>query len=296
MFVLHVPANKWWTAWYPEVLLVCAGFVGVYWFLVEPVRRKYRLAERVETKYTTPFLLSMLAIWLAEGTPIHALSEQFLFSVHMVQHILLALVFPPLFIMGFPDWLLRPLFRVRYVLPVARVLTHPVVAIVLFNGVYSAWHLPGAYQAALYNHDVHFVQHLILVFTAILAWWPLVSRSRDLPRLPGPAPLIYLFFFSVAQIATYAYVTFNNQLLYEYYARAPRLWGISPMTDQVLAGIIMKLGSMVVFLPILVVLFFRWVAREEKNAVHRPQPAPRPAESKVAVCSVQDVRFPQSQE
>lgn len=245
---------------------MCAGFVGVYWWLMEPIRKKYKLADKAENRYVIPFLLSMFALWLAEGTPIHALSEQFLFSVHMFQHILMALVLPPLFIMGLPNWLLRPLFRVRYVLPVARVLTHPVVAIVLFNGIYSAWHLPGAYQAALYNHNMHFVQHLILVFTSILMWWPLLSRSEDLPPLPGPAQLIYLFFVSVAQIATYGYITFNNTLLYDFYARAPRIDGISPMQDQLMAGIVMKLGSMLVFVPVLIALFFQWVKREEQKA------------------------------
>lgn len=252
-------------------MLVCAAFLGVYWWLVEPVRRKYNLAPRVEKRYTVPYWLAIFTIWLAEGTPLHALSEQFLFSAHMVQHILLALVFPPLFILGFPDWLLKPLFRIRFLKRLARILTNPVLAIVLFNGIYSAWHLPGAYQAALYNHDVHLVQHIIMIFTSILMWWPLVTHSSDVPQLPGPIQLVYLFLMSVAEIATYAYVTFNNVLLYEFYARAPRIVAVlTPEYDQILAGIVMKLGSMLVFVPMLVVIFFRWVRNEERRAAGLP--------------------------
>lgn len=270
MILLHVGTSRWYAAWYPEVLLVCAALVGIYWWLMEPVRRKYNLAEEAESRYVTPFLLGIFSVWLAEGTPIHALSEQFLFSVHMFQHILLALVFPLLFVIALPNWLLRPLFRIRPVKVVAKVLTNPVVAIVLFNGVYSAWHLPGAYQAALYNHNVHLVQHLILIFTAILMWWPIFSNSEDLPPLPGPAQLVYLFFLSVAQIATYGYVTFNNTLLYDFYAKAPRIWDVlTPEADQILAGIVMKLGSMVVFVPVLVVIFFRWVRKEEARSANQ---------------------------
>lgn len=263
MVLLHVASDRWWTAWYPEVLLVCAGFVGVYWWLMEPVRERYNLADKAENRYVIPFLFSMLAIWIAEGTPMHALSEQFLFSVHMIQHILLALVLPPLFILGLPNWLLKPLFRVRSIRIVVKIVTHPVVALVLFNGVYAAWHLPGAYQVALYNHNMHFVQHLILVMTAIFMWWPLVTHSEDVPALPGPAKLIYLFFLSVAQIATYGYVTFNNALLYEFYEKAPRVTPLTPMEDQILAGIVMKIGSMLVFVPFLIAIFFQWVRKEE---------------------------------
>lgn len=267
MILLHVATDRWYSAWYPDVLLVCAGFIGLYWWLVEPVRKKYDLAEQVENRHVIPYWLAIFTIWLAEGTPLHALSEQFLFSAHMLQHILLALVFPPLFIMGFPNWLLRPVFRIRFIKSLAKILVNPVVGMVLFNAVYSAWHLPGAYQAALYNHNVHLVQHIILVFTAILMWWPIVSRSEDLPPLPGPAQMIYLFFMSVAQIATYGYVTFNNTLLYEFYARAPRIWEVlNPTADQILAGIVMKLGSMLVFVPTLIVIFFRWANREEQSA------------------------------
>lgn len=268
MTLLHVASSRWWTAWYPEVMLVCAALLAVYWWLTEPVRKKYRLAPAVEARYAVPFWLAVLTVWLAEGTPLHALSEYFLFSAHMVQHILLALVFPALFLLGIPDWLWRPLFRISTVKRVARVLTHPVLAVVLFNGIYSTWHLPGAYQSALYDHDIHFVQHLILIFTALLMWWPLVTRSTDVPRLSGPVQLVYLFFMSVAQIATYGYITFNNRLLYEFYARAPRVWDVlTPYNDQVLAGIIMKIGSMLVFVPTLVVVFFQWVRKEEQAAV-----------------------------
>lgn len=275
MTLLHVGTSKWYAAWYPEVHLVLAAFVGAYWLLMGPVRRKYNLAEEAENPYVIPFLISMFSIWLAEATPVHALSEQFLFSVHMFQHILLALVFPLFFVLSLPNWLLRPLFRIRPVKAVAKVLVHPVVAIVLFNGIYSAWHLPGAYQAALYNHNVHLIQHLILMFTAVCMWWPIFSNSEDLPPLPGPVQLVYLFFLSVAQIATYAYVTFNNTLLYDFYARAPRIWDVlTPEADQILAGIVMKLGSMVVFVPVLVVIFFRWVRQEEARSTGRNSLSP----------------------
>lgn len=267
---MHVGLAPWWQQWYPEAFLFCAIVLAVYWYLIGPVRKRYGLAERVDRRYVISFMAGLAIIVLSEGTPVHALSEGFLFSVHMMQHILLVFIMPPLILRGLPPWLFGFLENSPRLLRVGRAVTHPVVGLFIFNAVYAIWHLPANYQAALYIHEVHMIQHVMFVGAAFIMWWPLFSNVPALPRLPEPGQMVYLFLLSVSQLAVYAYVTFFDGVLYQFYWDAPRVLGISAYTDQVLAGVLKKLGSMVVLLPLLVHVFFRWASREEKNAFARP--------------------------
>jgi len=257
--------------WYPDLLAWTILLNAAYLLLVNLWRRAYRWGPPVPVWKQVLFSLGLWTVYLSEGTPIHILSERYLFSVHMLQHTLLTMVMPPLLLLGTPEWALLPLLRVRPVQAVLRVLVHPAPALLLFNLIYSFWHLPVAYQTILLYRWFHVVQHAILVFTATLMWWPVCSPTRALPRLSEPAQMVYLFLAALTQIAAFAVITFSDVVLYPFYEQAPRIFGLDAMADQQLAGAVMHLSGSIIFTFAWVIIFFRWVSREERHAV--PDPA-----------------------
>lgn len=249
--------------WHPWVLAWIALLQVGYLLLVGPIREGFRLGDPLSGWQKLWFSIGLWIIYLSEGTPMHVLAEKYLFSIHMVQHVLLTMVLPALLLMGTPEWGLRPLLRWRPVRAVARTLTHWVPALLVFNLIYSLWHMPLAYQATLWWHYFHMFQHTILVFTAFCMWMPILSPTPALPRLPEGMQMVYIFLIGVSQIAVFGIITFADGVLYDFYAAAPRIWPvITPKIDQEIAGVVMKLGGMGVMVYTWLWVFFRWANRE----------------------------------
>ena len=193
----------------------------------------------------------------------HDLSDYYLFSVHMVQHLLLTLLFPPLLLLGMPGWLLQPLVRRPAVRRVARMVTHPVVAAALFTITIAVWHLAPYYDLMMRSHDVHIATHLMFMVTATLLWWPVISPIPELPRLGYGLGMLYLFLVGIPMQLVAAMITLTDSVLYPWYAVAPRTWNLSPLEDQQLGGLLMWVpGNLWMFLAI-GVLFFIW-AKESR--------------------------------
>ncbi|MCH7625769.1 MAG: cytochrome c oxidase assembly protein [Chloroflexi bacterium] len=261
-------AGSLWTHWHahPDVLIGLALLLGAYLFGVGPLRERYNLADGVEPRQVATFTAGVLVIFVALLSPIHFLSDGYLFSVHMVQHVLITLVAPPLLILGTPDWLIRPLLRPNWSFRLARILTNPIFAIASFNLVFSLWHVPALYDASVTIRGLHIAEHLIMITTATLMWWPLTSNMPELPRLSYPIQMGYLFILSMAQIIVFAIITFASHPLYDFYASAPRIFGIGPLLDQQIGAIIMKIGGGTLFLGLFVMAFFRWYNQEQGQA------------------------------
>ena len=240
-----------------------ALLLGVYLVGVGPLRERYKLADHVDPRQLATFCAGIVVIFFALASPLHVLSERFLFSMHMSQHVLLTLIAPPLLVLGTPDWLIRPLLRPNWSFRVARVLTHPVTAFAAFNVVFSVWHIPALYNTSLNSEAVHALEHIMMVGTAVLMWWPLTSNLPELPRLDYPFQMGYIFILSIAQIIVFAIITFAKEPIYDFYVQAPRIWSLSPLLDQQLGGIIMKVGSGIYFLVLLIVIFYKWFNQEE---------------------------------
>ena len=184
----------------------------------------------------------------------------------MLQHVLLTFVVSPLLIMGTPGWLLRPLLKYQTIERTGRFLTNPIIAFFLFNLTFSLWHLPDLYQAALQIHGIHIFEHLTLLVTAVILWWPILSPVPELPRPRYLIQIIYLFVLPIAQLIVFAPITFSTQVIYPFYAEAPRLWGLSVLADQQMGGILMKVTSTIIFLLFLTIVFFRWFNQEEEHS------------------------------
>lgn len=241
----------------PAILIGLALQAGAYLACVGPLRSRFPESEPVSPARIQTFLLGSLVLFIALCSPIETLGDGYLLSAHMIQHMLMTLIAPPLLLIGTPRWLLKPLLRVPLALPVGRLLTHPIVAFASYNLVFSIWHVPAYYEATLRSTPIHIVEHIMFFGTAVLTWWPIFSPLDQLPRLPDPAQCLYLFVESLPPTILGALITFAG-VLYPTYARAPRVWGISPELDQQAAGLLMWIPGSLVFLTVLTVVFFRW--------------------------------------
>jgi putative membrane protein len=251
-------------SWEPSVLIGVALLVGAYLCALGPLRRRFKSSRPVKRSQAAWFLAGMAVILFALVSPLDEIGDNYLFSAHMIQHILLALVAPPLLLMGTPGWLLRPLLGYPVVARVARVLTAPPVAFILFNAVFIAWHLPALYEATLENETIHILEHLLFMATGVLNWWPILSPLPELPRLPPPAQLLYLFLEEVPSTLLSSLITFSPTVLYPTYAAAPPIFGIDALSDQQIAGLIMWLPGGLIYLTALTSVFFAWMGREER--------------------------------
>ena len=254
-----------WMQWHahPDALIGLALFEAAYLLGVGPIRVRYRLADDVEPLKIATFTLGVMVIFAALVSPLHVLSDKYLFSAHMLQHILITLVAPPLLILGTPDWLIRRLLRPDWAFRAMRVATHPVAAFAAFNVIFSMWHIPALYNLSVTNHGIHVGEHLLFIGAAVIMWWPLTSTMPELPRLSYPAQMIYLFVLSIAQIIVFAPITFARQPLYQWYVDAPQVWPLSDVVDQQIGAIIMKIGGGAIFMALIIVAFLHWFDKEE---------------------------------
>ncbi len=274
-----------WTSWHGDwtLRLGLGLLVWLYFVGIGPLRRHYRLARRVDRAQVVKFLAGVAILFIALEGPLHDLSDNYLFSAHMVQHMLLTLFAPPLLIAGTPPWLLRPLVRDRRVYRVARFLTAPLVALLVFNVPFTASHFPLFYQRTLEDHGVHVAEHLIFLATAVITWWPILSAMPELPRLSYPLQMVYVFAQTFSGFVVGAFLTNAPRPLYEFYVQAPRVFAITPLDDQRIGGLLMWIGGGVFYLLVFTAIFFVWAHREGVADDVAPPPPRVPANSPPAV-------------
>jgi putative membrane protein len=188
-------ADPWAFHPHPDVWALVIVLVGGYVTALRVLGPRFAPTGRPHAsgRRQAVFFLGVLALWIGADWPVHDLSEDFLFSVHMVQHMLFTFVAPPLLLLGLPPWLLRALLRPPALMSALRVLTRPVVALLVFNAVIAITHWPALVDASLRSEVVHFTIHLVLFTTATLMWWPVVAPLPELATLTEPAKMFYLF-------------------------------------------------------------------------------------------------------
>lgn len=257
-----------WLDWsvHIDAILLSAALGYGYWYAVTRLRPLVSDAGRVKRSQAVLFSLGVLFLYAGGGTPLHDLGEQYWLSAHMLQHLLFTMAAPPLLIAGTPTWLwewllLRPIVR-----PVMSLLTKPLVAFSVFNATLLLTHLPPTVELALHVGAFHFLVHVGLVLTAMLMWWPVLSPMKEMPRVSEPYQMAYLFVQSLLPAVMASFITFADHPVYHFYANAPRLWHISPVDDQQIAGGMMKLVGSIIIWSFMAVIFFRWYAREEAES------------------------------
>jgi putative membrane protein len=250
---------------HPEVWALFGGIELLY---LDAWRRRQRDHPAEAGTWWRPitfFSLGVFVLWLGAMWPIHDLAERYLYSVHMVQHLLFSLVAPPLLLAGMPDWMLRRPLRPRPVQVVVRFVTRPLVALILFNAVLLFTHWPAIVDLSVRSEWDHFLLHALLVSSALAMWWPVMSPLPELPPLSPPGQMLYLFLQSLAPTIPASFLTLGSGLLYPVYATFPRIWGITAHSDQLVAGLIMKLAGGAILWGFIATIFFRWHAKEEQT-------------------------------
>ncbi len=212
------------------------------------------------------FLLGLLSLWIALASPLDTFSG-FVLTAHMVQHMILMMVAPPLILLGAPLIpLVRglPIFAAREFAgpflnwrPAQRVgnaLTHPIVAMLLMGGAMFAWHTPRLYELALGSSSWHEVEHACFFLTSLLFWWPVIQPWPSHAQWPRWAMVPYLLVADLQNTALSAILVFSDGVLYPSYATQPSLFGFSAQHDQAAAGAIMwVLGSMAYMVPAILI-------------------------------------------
>ena len=268
---------------------------GLYLLGIGPLRQRFKLGPPVSWARIATYLSGVLCLLIALEGPIHELSDKYLFSAHMVQHMLLIYAAPPLLLLGLPGWLLRPVLRLPGVLSVARAITKPIPALVAFNVIFSAYHVPLYYNAVVADHNLHIAAHLLFIVVAVITWWPILSPMAELPPLSYPLRMLYVFGQTFSGFIVGSFITNAQTLLYSFYASAPRTWGLSPMDDQKIGGLIMWVIGGTYLLLVFSAVFFAWaraegvhddVATPVRRARPRPAAAPSEAEQPASATSV----------
>lgn len=262
----------------PSVILGILALASLYAYGVGPLRARFRLGEPVPRVRVVTFFLGLGVLAFALLSPLDELGDEYLFSAHMVQHMVLVMFVPPLLLLGTPGWLIRPMLArtgllalargLNNALPAARGLTLPIAVFTLFNLDFWAWHAPVLYDLTLRNEYVHIVEHLTFLACATLNWLPILSPlPADLPRLPRMAQVLYLFLSCQPMVALGALLTFAAQPLYTPYVAAPRIFGFSALVDQQVGGLIMWIPGNVVYIIMMSIVFFQWIQHQSDEAI-----------------------------
>lgn len=250
-------------SWHPhlDVWVLVALLGGGYALALRRLGPRHAPGGVVATRrQVVLFSIAVAAIWASTDWPVHDLAEGRMFSVHMVQHTVLSIIVPPLLLLGTPPWLLR--FLLRPVMPLVRVLVKPLVALVAFNLTIALTHWPAVVTLAVRSGPAHLAQHVALVGTAVLMWWPVVAPLPELGTMHPLAKMAYLFVQSLVPTVPASFLTLSDHPLYHAYEAFPKLWGLSAAGDQQLAGVVMKLGATALLWAVITAVFFRWAARE----------------------------------
>jgi putative membrane protein len=250
-------------SWEPGVLLSIAAIVGAYGVGVRRFRPRTIWGEHtVSTRELVCFAAGVFFLVVALVSPLDTLSE-YLFTAHMLQHMLLLYLAPPLLLLGTPAWLVQPFLSHPKVRAVWRFLTSPIQAIVIVNFVLIAWHMPGPWDYALLDPQVHAMEHLMFFAGGVISWWPVFSPTPLVPRVSYPVQMLYLFVQSLVPAIIGAFMTFSGIVIYPVYLERANLFGLTPLLDQQIAGLEMKILGTLLLWVLLTIRFFQWYHHEE---------------------------------
>jgi putative membrane protein len=260
--VAHLGLGDW--SWEPTVLLGIVALVAVYALAWR--RGCLSVTDDVSAWFGSPrsrtwfFATGVLVGFLALVSPIDTGGDQYLFSLHMVQHLLLMMVAPPLCLLGIAGFH-PPLqggpgpWRRTWA-----VLVHPWSATLIFSTVLLVWHIPALYDATLTTEPIHVFEHLSFIAVGVVFWWPIVDpmRGRDTRRWVSPFSKIAMLVASGIPPTVLGLIfTIAPHAFYDFYVRAPRLWGLSPVADQQLAGVVMFGAGNLIYFAAVVAVFWR---------------------------------------
>jgi cytochrome c oxidase assembly factor CtaG len=258
-----VPVQGGWT-FAPIVLIALLSYLGIYVWRWR-ISRAQGGARAAPVGRLVLWCTGVACLFVALISPVDALGEE-LASVHMVQHLLIADLAPICLTLGLTKWILRPATRrIHRIERAAGPFGHPAFGVVAYVGAMWLWHVPALYNAALEHSMIHTLEHLSFGAAGLLYWWHLLSPIRSRMRLGGLGPVMYMATTKVLVGFLCVLLAFSPTLLFDFYDVNGTRWGLSPLDDQRVAGLIMALEQSIVMGIALAWLFVRALAESESD-------------------------------
>lgn len=262
--------------WHPEVMLLVVILLVVYFQLLGPLKNRFGdNLPPVPTMKKVYFLGALIVFYVAMGTPLKLVADEYLFSGHMVQYALLSMVMPPLLLAGIPQWMINSLWKTRFWYNVLRVATSPPFAIITFNVIFSVIEWPPFLDASLHDDWLYLLESYVMLIAAIFLWWPVMhpvlkrgdNKLKVVPR-PGFLPeltmisrgyqLVYVFFNFDLMMPALVYIIDTAKPFYLFYVHAPRIFGISALADQQLGVLIMGASMTVAYVSAFLAIYTKY--------------------------------------
>lgn len=274
--------------WEPSIVIGCAALIIGYLALV-----RSRITWR-----SLYYFAGVLILIFGLISPLDELADTYLFSAHMVQHLLFILVVPPLMLLGIPEWLAQRGMKISFIRKTERILGKPLVAWSAAAGAMWFWHIPPAFNTALANETLHLIEHLSILLLGTIFWWTVIDPLHR-KRLSPLSMVFFLFSACVACTILGIVITFSAPGLYPAYLHPlddagilPVIrndWGFSPGIDQQVGGLLMWVPACLIYLSAIIGMLARWYNEpdegltpgREKNTLPVAQKIPVTPERKI---------------
>lgn len=267
--------DPWRYQWHPEVWVLVGFLTIAYIYMVRVIGPKaVPPGQPAVTRFNIGcFVGAMVMLWIASDWPMHDIGEEYLYSAHMLQHMMLSYFLPPLVLMATPQWLLRVLIGDGRLYRVFAFMCRPVFAAVAFNTIVIITHIPGVVNASVDSGPLHYTLHFAVVMFSLLMWMPVVGPFPEL-QISSIGKCVYLFVQSLVPTIPAAWLTFAEGPVYRSYDQPVRVWGMTLIHDQQLAGAIMKTGGSIYLWGIIIFLFFnRFAKGYQEDSTYRRRPS-----------------------
>jgi cytochrome c oxidase assembly factor CtaG len=261
------PVIKW--TFDPAILLSIVLWIGVYVWRFRAARREAG-GRGAGWKQGLAFAGCILVILIALVSPVDALGEDYLFSMHMTQHILLGDIAPILLLLSLSRVIMRPATRrLQSVERRLGKLANPITFIIVWLLLLYVWHIPTLYVAAIEHPLVHALEHVCFFAAGVTVWWPLIQPVPMRHRMTGLSTFAYIGAAKVGLGLLGLFLTWSSTVVYSYYAEVPRIWGLTAVQDQNVGGAIMMVEQSLVLVTAFIALFVRMLLQSEEDELRR---------------------------
>lgn len=274
----------WSPYFFTFVLLVLAG----YYLVTVKYRTKFKNSEPLTRRQGIYFTIGMAVLYVVKGSPLDLMGH-LMFYAHMIQMAVLYLVIPAFVILGIPQWIWRAVINYKGIKPLFRFFTKPLIALILFNGVFSIYHIPDVFDIVKTAMLPHAAYTIMLFFLAVFMWWPIINELPEEATLSGLKKVGYIFADGVLLTPACALIIFADTPMYATFSD-PNAWAqalqlcvpsstlaslnlsgpemfnsMSLINDQQLGGVAMKIIQEIVYGIVLAQIFFAWYKKEQEE-------------------------------
>lgn len=275
--------------WSPYFFLSLLAVTIIYFLLLVKYRHLFNNHQPLTKKQGMLFVISVLLLYVIKGSPLDIMAH-LLFYIHMIQMAVLVLVIPPLFILSVPPWVWRNLLQLKFFHTMMSAFTKPLISLILFNGIFSFYHIPLIFDHVMQNRWLHAGYSVLLFILAVFMWWPLINELPESQTLNGIKKVGYIFADGILLTPACALIIFANSPMYATYSD-PAAWGaamslcvgsstfnglnisspelfssMSLLHDQQLGGVLMKVIQEIIYGTILGHVFFEWYRKDQEES------------------------------